>query len=515
MIAALGALAAVWALSSLWLPFGWDHGVFASVSDVIRRGGVPYRDVWEVKGPLALYLYASAQNLFGPQMWSVRAVDLLALGASTFAGYRLLRTFEGPAVAVFGVATMVLAFASFGNWYTAQPDGWAAHALVVLVATLALPKLTALRVIGAGALIGLLTLIKPTYAIYLLLVAAALGSTPELPRRLRAAVGAGVAFAVPIAVAAAWFAAHGALSALIDLHLRFNAERLASDPNLQMGIPKLVMLTLSILTSYPDVAPAVPGAALGIALALVQRRRAGLLLLLWPLLALATVAAQRKFLFHNYSLHALYPPLLLAAALGLGWLWRNGAALLAPARTLVAASALLLGYQVAKVPAAEVGNWLHLVAGRQSLEEYRASFEGPLPWLSGQTPDDAFGFSVTRDLRFARVVAERTRPGDEVFVWADPLVNYLSDRPALTPITAPEAFTVWGLPERRARYRADLVAGVLARRAAIIAIPQMALRPGGPAEFSVLTSFPELIAALDQTYRRTVAFEDLELYEPR
>src|SRR5471032_2167823 len=108
-VGVLGGLAALWGLSSLWLPFGWDQGLFGYVADVIRRGGMPYRDVWEIKGPLVLYLYSAAQTLFGAHMWSVRVLDLLALAASSLAGYRMLRRLEGKGAAIFGVAVMVLA----------------------------------------------------------------------------------------------------------------------------------------------------------------------------------------------------------------------------------------------------------------------------------------------------------------------------------------------------------------------------------------------------------------------
>src|SRR5258708_1726550 len=78
----------LWCIASFWFPFGWDQGMFAAVGDVILRGGMPYRDGWEVKGPLAYYGFALAQWLFGRHMWSIRILDLALLlaGMAALAG---------------------------------------------------------------------------------------------------------------------------------------------------------------------------------------------------------------------------------------------------------------------------------------------------------------------------------------------------------------------------------------------------------------------------------------------
>jgi hypothetical protein len=49
-LAASVDLTFLWAIASLWFPFRWDHGIMASVGDTIVRGGMPYRDAWDMKG---------------------------------------------------------------------------------------------------------------------------------------------------------------------------------------------------------------------------------------------------------------------------------------------------------------------------------------------------------------------------------------------------------------------------------------------------------------------------------
>ena len=36
-----------WAAASLMWPYGWDHGIFATIGDAIVRGGDPYRSGWD------------------------------------------------------------------------------------------------------------------------------------------------------------------------------------------------------------------------------------------------------------------------------------------------------------------------------------------------------------------------------------------------------------------------------------------------------------------------------------
>jgi hypothetical protein len=503
-------------VSSLWLPFGWDHGVFGLVSDVIRRGGVPYRDVWEIKGPLALYLYAAGQGIGHPQMWGIRLLDLLFLASGAYAGFRLVSGLAGTVPAAFGVATSLLGFAGFGHWYTAQPDGWAAQLLVVLAWLLVAPARSARRVAAAGAVLGLLCLLKPTYLLFSLLFVPLLVRPEQGARRLDTAkaVAAALAFALPVTLMLGYLGVHGALGALIDQHLTFNRERIASDPNLQMSVPRIVLLATAVVTGSPELAAAAPLAFLGAAVAWRRDGLVGKVLLLWLVLALATVALQRKFLLHNYSWHPAYPPLLLGAALGLGWLWQE-ARTRPELKYLALSSAFLVAYHVAKAPASQTATWLRWGLSKQKLATYHASFEVRLPWLSNRTPMEAFGFSVSRDVRFADYVRNQTPAGSTVFVWSDPLVNYLSDRPSPTPITAPEAFTIWGSEKRRAGYRREFAAAIRSKRAALIGVPGFALEPTGDPEFNLNTGFPELTQALEQAYEPAGDFENLRLFRPR
>ena len=63
---AVAAIGAALLAPTLTYPFGRDQGVFAAAADIIERGGVPYRDIWDVKPPGIFYLYRASCSLDTP-----------------------------------------------------------------------------------------------------------------------------------------------------------------------------------------------------------------------------------------------------------------------------------------------------------------------------------------------------------------------------------------------------------------------------------------------------------------
>ena len=111
----LAALAGAWAAASLSWPFGWDQGILSWVGDVIHRGGMPYRDAWDIKGPLAYYLYAVAQWLFGENLWGIRLLDLVFLVASALVLRRVVRGLSDSAVARWACLTFILWYLNYAQ----------------------------------------------------------------------------------------------------------------------------------------------------------------------------------------------------------------------------------------------------------------------------------------------------------------------------------------------------------------------------------------------------------------
>jgi hypothetical protein len=91
------------AAESLLWPLAPDQGIYAWISDVIRDGGLPYADAWDIKGPSTFYTVALAQLVLGRHPWSIRVVDVVLL-AITCGGLALLAP-SGSSRAISGAAS--------------------------------------------------------------------------------------------------------------------------------------------------------------------------------------------------------------------------------------------------------------------------------------------------------------------------------------------------------------------------------------------------------------------------
>ncbi len=156
------------AISSLWWPMGRDQGSFSLGGDIVLGGGVPYRDMWEPKGPAGLCTYALSHLIFGRTLWGIRLLDLVCLAITATFLWRFLFKKAGALAAHTGALFFCFAYLDLGYWHTAQPDGWAGMSL--LIALLILPtygRAGYARLFAAGMLVGLATQYKFIYAVFL------------------------------------------------------------------------------------------------------------------------------------------------------------------------------------------------------------------------------------------------------------------------------------------------------------------------------------------------------------
>ena len=301
---------ASWGATSLTYPFGWDQAIIASVGDVVLQGGMPYRDGWDMKGPVAYLWFAAAQLLFGRGQAGIRVLDLALLIAASlslaFGAARITRRSVGPWVA----AALILCYASMGFFFTAQADGAVALLLTLAFTPILRPDPKTRHVILGGIAVGVAVLVKPVFLLFLLVPVLAIlqrrdgRPVPDLALTVSAA-------AAPIAMMLAWFAIRGALSDLIDVHIRFAA-----------GYSEVLEIAmrdrLSGLARYFLQLPQAPAAALIIFGAMVLWRRAlpiARLTIVWLLTAVAIVVLQRKFFVYQWSI--VFPPAILLVTAGL------------------------------------------------------------------------------------------------------------------------------------------------------------------------------------------------------
>ena len=514
-VAALAGLTALAAVATLWWPYGWDQGVFGWVSDTILRGGLPYRDAWDVKGPLVYYVFAAVEGVLGRGMWGIRVFDLALLAAAALAARRLVRPIAGPTAGVVAALVLVLVYLGHGYWNTAQPDSWAGLVFVLAFVPLADPLMEG-RGPGAGALafsatlVGVAALAKPLYAVFGILPGlAALLPPSEGPLGRRLARGALLvaAFLAPVAATAAWFHAQGALDTLVDVYVRHNMRQAELErASLESG--RGVLLT-GLRTAARN--PALPIGGVLALLALVQlwrspldgERRLALLFAGWVLTASACVALQMRF--WPYHRQVLNPALAVLGVVALARLARPGGVRTGWRRPLVLGVAALLLVGVGLPPAKQARRWLSYMTGRQTAEEYYGNFTG----------GDGRSWRLVEDFAVADYLRARTRPAESVLVWTDPLVNYLADRPAPGRSVFHIPLTAILDSVARGRHRAELVEAMARERPAYLVIERSAFvvtpRPG---RANLGTGWPELVDSVRAGWRVDTAIGRYDLFVP-
>lgn len=499
------SLIALWALSSLWYPFGWDQGIIAWVGATILDGGMPYRDAFDLKGPLAYYVFALAQAVFGHNLWGIRVLDLVGLAASGGLLFAVVRPWTDGATARWAAALWVVWFAGLTFWHTAQPDGFAAMFLALgLLPLAAADRPSAGRSALAGAMIGSAVAIKPHYAA--LLVVPAVHAWLASGRHARRAVGmtfvaAAAALVVP-ALMVAWFAYRDALDSLIEVHVRYNAAAYSSGATLALG-SRLRGLVEYVRAGELFVV-LLPAAVYGALRLRRDRPVAAWTLVSWAAVALAGVVLQNKFF--DYQWIPMFPPVSILAVLGL----RAGilGTATGPSRPPVVAGReerVLLGHVLAGVifvhaavhPAFEVVNWASHVAGARDRVSYYDTFG---------VPGD--------DLRMVEHIRATSRPGDRLVVLGWNLeVLYMTGLPTVSRLAFSLPVWMGEGTELQAAYRAELMNDLHAAAPELVVVAEQA-EPliGRPVS---LDDFEEFRKFLGDRYERDVAFGPLALYRLR
>ena len=231
---ALGALGVLFGAVSVALPFGRDQGLYYFVGrEWLQHGEMPYRDAFEQKTPAIFFVHAVAIALFGEHMWSIRVLELgcvLALGLVC----ARLAVAMGEAVpsGIYGVSVLaaaVLYIGFFDFWSTAQCEIWCTTAAMASACASMRMRRESRAALAGGLLAGVAFVFKPPVAPLVGLVGlgliARVWRAPEqrLRRVASAAVSFGTAFVAPGAVVLVYFAAKGALPAMVEVLVDVNA----------------------------------------------------------------------------------------------------------------------------------------------------------------------------------------------------------------------------------------------------------------------------------------------------
>jgi hypothetical protein len=445
-----------WAVTYITWPFSNDQGNLAWVGDVILSGGMPYRDAWDVKGPGAHLLFAFVELLLGKNEWGVRVFDLAMLAMCAACLRSIVREYAGPGATRWAIVVLLLWYASLNHHNTAQPDAWAGIMATGAVALmLTRTRLSPISGLAAGALIGFCALIKPTYLPFfaLPLVDGLCHVRVEGAGRVaRFWLASVVGVAAPIALCVWWFWSRGALDDWIAVHLHWipSSYTQVDAAWLNRGQYLITFLTTERF------APVVPLVVGGLWIVRQQSGRDVLMLVSWILAAVCGVLIQGQF--YPYHWHPVYPPLALLAGIGLDALWTSLTEV-APAESPPqdAAQPAPGKLRIANIVAAALATVVLLGAITAPLVHLYRFARGAVAGDFSNYERIEFGPFAHRGGVFPELVdylRARTAPTDAVLLWGSAAgVNYLSDRPAVSPFGFIQPLVDPPDTELRRRYR--------------------------------------------------------------
>ena len=377
---------------SLRVPFlNEDEALYAAGAAAMSEGLPPYRAWVESKPPGIFYLYQAAFAVVGRyHMEALHALTILWVLATGLVLARLVGPRAGPFAALFYYAFTVVQEPSV---LATQCE--LVYSLPLALAALLISRPRVARALGAGVLIGLATLIKPTAVS--LLAASGLWLFLRPPAPMRNEHSFRLAAALLAGFAAAWVAAWLCFRSLgVWDDLVYYAFRWTTTMYVPTGFTEFPWVTRFLRrVGFWIVLLAVPWA---LAYRAIRRERSALTLLLglWTACALIMLCLGGRFFDHYFP--AAVTPIAALAALGAYSLERplhRAFVALGTAIPALACFALALDFMPSML------------------------FLGD----SGRGPYAAV----------ARYVREHTRPEDKVFVWGYfPLIYVAADRLAAT-----------------------------------------------------------------------------------
>jgi 4-amino-4-deoxy-L-arabinose transferase-like glycosyltransferase len=390
-------------------PFGLDQGLFACYTRWLPRGWLPYRDLFDSKPPLFLYVWALPALIPGDLVRSVWRFEAAWLAGTVLVAYAIGKRVWDRQTGLAAAALLML-----GLWAPGWGGYWSrAQAEELLALPLLGAAFCAWRAVERPRLAfaaGVLTGIAGLFKIPSLAVAAAwpiLWAFAGAPWRRVGLMLAGLL--LPWAIAVGWFAAHRALGdfyrGVFEYQRHFAALNAQAWGQVITGFSRQMIAHASLLLAL---------AGIGIGTLFKRDKRQAWWLLSWIVMTMGAVVAQRQLAEYHFIL--VMPGLAMAAGFGLVAVARAPRTLAMGVLVAVAALGVYTGSQWWKAYQIDA---LHL-AGSLDRESY----------LRRLQPG---GFSSSTEEQAARYLRAHTQAGDGVLVWGlSPGIYALADRHPVT-----------------------------------------------------------------------------------
>lgn len=214
LLSGIAVVSAVLTVQSLRWPLIHDAPLMHYAAWLIRTGGVPYRDIFDMNAPGTYLVHLGALLLFGHSDLGMRLFDLATLAIMGGLIVHLCRRF-GPWSGATAALLFWLFHLSGGAWRAGQRDYLASLFILASLVPIWKERIGPLRIVVAFGWLGAAALIKPHVAAFAVLLGAALLARREnrFPRAQKAKLAgwAILGFSLPVAAVATWLGVAGGL----------------------------------------------------------------------------------------------------------------------------------------------------------------------------------------------------------------------------------------------------------------------------------------------------------------
>jgi hypothetical protein len=225
----LVALAVLAPIAPLYQPVpARDQGVYLYVGQQILEGKIPYRDVWDHKGPLVYYIDALGLWATG-SAWGVWLLEIIFLFFAALASFLALQIIFDPSIAFASTILWMVSLPQVLDHGNTVEEYSLLFQFAAIYFFLRSEKNTKgyWNEIMIGVMAALAFCLRPNNigvhaAIGLVLMVGVVFSPKERIRSLRRGIAAAAAGAVILSVVALYFAVHKSLGDLFDAMFIFN-----------------------------------------------------------------------------------------------------------------------------------------------------------------------------------------------------------------------------------------------------------------------------------------------------
>ena len=496
------------------VPFTRDQGIYAYNAWMWLADSVPYRDTFGHKGPSLYAVYAVALDMSAGAFWGVNLFDLLSRTATVLFTFLLARDLFGKRAGLY--ASFFAALPLFGIFNSCWWNGQAETFMIPLITASAWLCVRRPETGGnflcllSGFLMGQACAMKTNavfIAVFLFFWLMIYGGERGVsPKRGLCYLAGGIMAAL---LWAAYFLGKGALYELYECLFLFNSFHLESALSLSGPGPALVfgrgLTVFSGLVLFLVFFPLRRGEAKGsMAFAVF-----------FLLFALASVAIQLRFFLYHFLL--VIPAMAIATGRGADVIheWLN---------SLRFRAALVFVVLVVGLSLFHYGKSWYLITLSYRTFDYiggRIERAGYYSRFSEDNKEGVGDFNLLATAAVSSYIREHTDEDAEVLVFGyEPLVNYLSGRPAPTRFEIDYPLTFQPLSERaeetRQRWRSQFMTELQNRPPRFVVLVDNDLNAIEMETSKVQAAmFEQFWTWLNKNYEKSDTIEDFSFYEKR